>query len=233
MCLSYPGTNKTIEAFVLSHSLSFFKGPLLHALASVGSGMGREKVDFALPRTYEEVQGIAKRVAENVSFPEALAKEVGITHRDVKWIRENGRCVDNIIPAPSTIPKAGQGAFARRHLGEGDVIVPLPLFQMHRDSLIVWSDHPDKNTGSFMADGSQLLLNYCFGHNESTLVLCPLTNAALINHCSKRKRQCGDNGPNAMYRWDTSWDLFTNDWLKMSIHDIHSVSVSVLFIHFE
>lgn len=49
--------------------------------------------------------------------------------------------------------------------------------------------------------GTQLLLNYCFSNPHSTVLLCPTTNAVLINHCSIRTKQCGPNGPNADYRW--------------------------------
>ena len=39
----------------------------------------------------------------------------------------------------------------------------------------------------------QLLINYCFGHRKSEILLCPTTSVALVNH-SKEKA-------NAKIRW--------------------------------
>jgi hypothetical protein len=210
--LSRP-VNKTLQDQLTKYSIEH----LLDALALKAASINRPRVDYALPSSLDELNRIAERVAHNTPFAEALALEVGITHRSVDWIIENGRCVDNIIPGKSKIPRAGQGAFAQRLIRAGDVIVPLPLFQMHKDSFTIWSD----DEGKYTPNGTQLLLNYCFSHSNSSLVLCPLTNAALINHCSTRNAQCGEQGPNAIYRWDTTWDLFTNKWLNMSVEEIH------------
>ena len=50
----------------------------------------------------------------------------------------------------------------------------------------------------------EVILNYCFGHSQSTLVMCPVTNTVLVNHCSEKisRLPCGsgDKGPNAEYR---------------------------------
>jgi len=42
-------------------------------------------------------------------------------------------------------------------------------------------------------NSKQLLLNYCFGHRKSEILLCPTTSVALINHSSKE--------PNVEIRW--------------------------------
>eukprot|EP00542_Grammatophora_oceanica_P001423 CAMPEP_0194070020 /NCGR_PEP_ID=MMETSP0009_2-20130614/87956_1 /TAXON_ID=210454 /ORGANISM="Grammatophora oceanica, Strain CCMP 410" /LENGTH=289 /DNA_ID=CAMNT_0038723257 /DNA_START=60 /DNA_END=926 /DNA_ORIENTATION=- len=68
--------------------------------------------------------------------------------------------------------------------------------------------------------GKQLLLNYCFGHAESSLLLCPYTSAILLNHCSPRQsRDCGD-GPNAKVRIQSGWDKSTSSWLEMTVEDM-------------
>jgi hypothetical protein len=66
----------------------------------------------------------------------------------------------------------------------------------------------------------QLLVNYCFGHGESSLLLCPVTNVILINHCSDRTQQCGPEGPNAMFQWATKLDGNTQLWLNKTLEDI-------------
>jgi len=60
--------------------------------------------------------------------------------------------------------------------------------------------------------GQHLLLNYCFSHRHSSMLLCPSTHGALINHDSI--------SPNAEYQWSSSWDATTKQWLNMSYHDI-------------
>lgn len=114
----------------------------------------------------------------------------------------------------STLPHAGQGGFAQYRIKQGEIVVPAPLIQIvDKNSLIV-------NDDDGKPSGWQLLINYCFGHAESSLLLCPDTNALLINHCSERKKECGPNGPNAMYRWSTGWEPRSDEWRKQSLKEI-------------
>ena len=205
---------------------------LIHAFS------GPEKmprVSLTIPKTIDELDRVTKRVNASMSFADALAKEVGIKNRSVDWIIENGRCIDNIVPGRSTLPGAGRGAIAQRLVVRGEVIVPVPLLQiMDRGSLTIFSREHLEKTGEDESVGTQMLLNYCFGHEESSLLLCPLTNAVLINHCSARKGQCGNKGPNAMYRWDTTWDRTTKQWLNMTLDELHEVCRAVrVFACFE
>jgi hypothetical protein len=69
----------------------------------------------------------------------------------------------------------------------------------------------------------QLLLNYCFGHSQSTLLLCPLTNAILINHCSTRNPNVAcPHGPNAKVQWASSWDKTNGEWLQMTFEELRN-----------
>ena len=97
-----------------------------------------------------------------------------------------GYCLDNIREGSSTIEGAGRGAFAKRRLEKGSVVAPAPLVQII-DSSVLDSDMANNNATS------QLLLNYCFGHRTSKLLLCPTTHVTLINHNYK--------APNAEIRW--------------------------------
>jgi len=72
----------------------------------------------------------------------------------------------------------------------------------------------------------QLLTNYCFGDDESSLLLCPASNANLINHCSSRLKQpeghCDPKkGPNAILRWGVDFDPETSEWLKQTVEEIN------------
>ena len=100
-----------------------------------------------------------------------------------------GYCLDNIREGPSTIEGAGRGAFATRQLKQDTVITPAPLVQIMDRSVLNYDTARSNAT-------SQLLINYCFGHRKSTLLLCPTTHLTLINHNSK--------SPNAKIRWSKS-----------------------------
>jgi len=85
----------------------------------------------------------------------------------------------------STLAEFGRRAFSTRFLTSGTVAFPAPLMQiMNKSSLQIKSE-----TNSTQ----QLLLNYCFGHRQSQVLLCPTTQAALINHNSE--------GANVEIRW--------------------------------
>jgi hypothetical protein len=100
-----------------------------------------------------------------------------------------GYCLDNIREGPSTIEGAGSGAFATRRLKQDTIITPAPLVQIMDRSVFNY----DPSSGNAT---SQLLLNYCFGHRKSALLLCPTTHLTLINHNSEL--------PNAKIRWSKS-----------------------------
>lgn len=124
----------------------------------------------ALPKTVEEA---------TLAFYEDLemVHQLNAT-RSIKWLEENGKCIDHIIPKQSTIEGAGRGAFAKRDLPKGTIITGLPLHHIPmKDNFIplfrtLRDDNPDEEARREAA-GKQLQLNYCFGHNESTLLLCP------------------------------------------------------------
>ena len=144
-----------------------------------------------------------------------IARFVGTTPRSPAWIRENGLCVENLIPGKSQITDAGRGAFAQFALSKDEIIVPVPLLQiMNRDVLIMTDESQE-------VVGTQLLLNYCFGHSKSSLLLCPLTNAILINHCSSRKpNPACKRGPNAKVQWASAWDATYPRWTELTLEEL-------------
>lgn len=176
-----------------------------------------------LPKTFAQLENIILKAPSLTSRGIAmrLAREIGTTPRSVDWIRQNGICVHNIVAKQSKLPHAGQGAVAQRFMGEGDVIVPAPMLHIvDKEVLRMHGDHDDDDDNPVKP--YQLLLNYCFGHNQSSLLLCPVTNAMLVNHCSnRRKGECGKNGPNAEYRWASGWDHGkTEVWLNKTLEEL-------------
>lgn len=142
-----------------------------------------------------------------------LAKELGTQSRSVEWIIENGLCVENLLPGPSRLPHAGQGAIAQFPLTKGETIVPAPLLQIIDRDVLATYDHRGEKVGT------QLLMNYCFGHRDSSILLCPDTNAILINHCSTRQKECEPRGPNAKVQW-ASWEKDNDRWLQMPLQEL-------------
>jgi len=148
-----------------------------------------------------------------------------VTNRTVSWIRENGQCLDHIYAAKSTVPHAGRGAFARRKLSKGDVITPIPLLHIMNKTNFTLYGYDIKDGVKVRNEevvGKQLLINYCFTHPESYLLLCPSTHGALINHSQK---------PNAEYRW-SKFHKKTDEWLKMSIDELDEVRTNFNCVFF-
>lgn len=134
-----------------------------------------------------------------------------------EWLRQHGMCMDNLIQGRSTIEQAGRGAFATRTIQENELIAPAPLVHiLDKASLNMFQPHMDENFKFSVSDkvvGQQLLLNYCFGHKESTKLLCPIgSSTGFINHSPN---------PNAALRWSTH-QSHQKDWLNMTIDALGS-----------
>eukprot|EP00816_Leptocylindrus_hargravesii_P013146 CAMPEP_0196809040 /NCGR_PEP_ID=MMETSP1362-20130617/9000_1 /TAXON_ID=163516 /ORGANISM="Leptocylindrus danicus, Strain CCMP1856" /LENGTH=684 /DNA_ID=CAMNT_0042183585 /DNA_START=106 /DNA_END=2157 /DNA_ORIENTATION=+ len=140
--------------------------------------------------------------------------------RSMDWLKDNGICMDNIQSGPSTIRDAGRGAFAMRFMEKGSVIAPMPLLHVNKAYFNMYELAPDEDEDldrdGDKVLGHQQLINYCFGHEETTMLLCSFTSANLINHarCSEGDGTCKFE-PNAAYRW-SSWEAHEK-WLKMPV----------------
>lgn len=150
--------------------------------------------------------------------------------RPLTWLEENGRCLDNVVPGRSTIHQAGQGAFATRFLSKGEVVVPIPLLVQvtDRETLNMYKLETDSDGKTIAVGdpiGRQLLENYCYGHEQSSLLLCAGSNANLINHCSSRTEggPCGRNGANAELRWARDFDPSTSEWLGKTLEQVRDL----------
>ena len=102
-------------------------------------------------------------------------------------------------------------------MDKGSVISPMPLLPIHRDTLkmkqMMGDDHDHSNTKSGHSTNNkyQLLLNYCFGHPDSSLLFFPYGSTAnFINHGGE---------PNAFIRWSSS-DLSKSENLERGVKDV-------------
>jgi len=170
-----------------------------------------------LPKDAKELQEMRSVGGSMDDLIWYLARYKGLKHHETEWIQRNGICLENFAPGKSTIHQAGNGGIAQLHITKGDIVVPVPLLQvMDKEALAIY-ESADKGEKEFKEIGKQLLLNYCWGHSESRLLLCPQTNAVLLNHCSERTKECGSEGPNAEIRWASDWHTSTKSWLEMSL----------------
>lgn len=171
----------------------------------------RPKASFGgslLPSSFTQLESLMKGGKKNLL--RNIAKEFTTVPRSVDWIKEKGFCVEALVSGRSQIPHAGQGAFAQWKIRRNEVIVPVPLLHISdKEALKIRNTEGD-------TIGHQLLSNYCFGHHESSLLLCPASNAILLNHCSSK--HCS-SGPNAILRW-ASWDNETQNWLSLTYEEL-------------
>lgn len=173
-----------------------------------------------LPQNRQEFEHIQSNVDTNDLEALALFLAVykGLNTKTVDEIRRDGMCMERMKPGTSTIPQAGQGGFAQFPIRKDEMIVPSPVLHiMDKDVLALFNTSTDERIGM------QLLVNYCMSHPESSVLLCPDTNALLINHCSTRMKdweQYCPNGPNAEARWASGWDSTSDKWRQMSLDEL-------------
>ena len=177
------------------------------------------RISIAFPKKFEEIEYFAEVGTAKRDYNRSI--------RDVDWLEKNGKCVDNLRAGLSTIPQAGRGAFATRFIPKGGVIAPAPLIHFEKERLIMYDvdgsyeDHLVRNITAPVH--MQLLLNYCFGHANSSLLLNPYGSfTSLINHDSKN--------PNARIKW--AQDMRHSDWLEASVESFESESHSGLMVDF-
>ncbi|KAK1747381.1 hypothetical protein QTG54_001344 [Skeletonema marinoi] len=160
----------------------------------------------ALPETHKD--GIRAIKAGDI-----MGVEVENSIRSLEYLEEHGKCVDNIVPQQSTIPHAGRGAFATRFIPKGGLVAPAPLVHIADKSKANMYATKKSPNGNITRDEEkvvhkQIILNYCFGHPNSTLLLFPYSsNVVYINHHSTEY--------NAKLRWTDDFDSFHHkDWLE-------------------
>jgi hypothetical protein len=109
--------------------------------------------------------------------------------RNQSWLEQHGVCVDHLREGPSKLPHAGRGAFSTRFLPNGTIVAPLPMIHITNDRYFNMYALTTDDKGRKVIElpkrvvGKQLLLNYCYGHPNSTMLLCPYgSDVNLVNH---------------------------------------------------
>lgn len=168
-----------------------------------------ERFNSAFPKNLTDVP----RLAEEGTAKDSLPNRV----RSLEWLEQNGLCLDNIRVDWSTIRQAGKGAFATRNLAKDTTVLPIPLVHLRRHSMEVFaSDDYDDPTVEVRFEGLQQLLNYCFGHPDSSLLLYPYSPMSnYINHNATKA--------NVYLKWSSLPNHLTS-WLERTPDDLDSES---------
>jgi hypothetical protein len=203
---------------------------LMSKFANVAFAKSHPSGKTFTPEIVEDIWSVIANKAAHKRTKTALWKDVQkvldnheedylpeITTRSNEWLQQNGVCIDNVKSGASSIHEAGRGAFARRPIAAGEIIAPNPVLQLNRTKQI----HEERTNPD-----ERLLINYCFGHANSTMMLCPyVTGVAVINHNS-----VDTNTPNAEVRL-SNHTFFNRDLLDKSAHTIMEslVMIGIVF----
>jgi len=136
------------------------------------------------------------------------------TKKPVPALRKEGMCLDHIRPATSFIKGAGRGAFATRALPKGTVVAPIPLIPIQSRQALMSS------RSSSASKNHQLLLNYCLGHAQSSMLLVPYAPVVnLVNHGGSGSTDEAA-AANVKMQWSTSTLHLGKKLLDMSLEEV-------------
>jgi len=164
------------------------------------------KLRMALPETLEKAKEARTSGTAMLTVPNVI--------RSSEWLDKNGICLDNIRSGQSEIDQAGRGAIATRKIEKGSIIAPLPLIHMDRRKLRMFEDFDNEDDPNELSE--QLILNYSYGHRDSTLLLFPYSPIVnfLNNNSDKMK-------VNARIRWSSS-KYNAKEWEKLTADEVLS-----------
>jgi hypothetical protein len=186
-----------------SDSLKDYAG--VHRFSDPTAGSFSYHHNFAFSAMRDLVEGEELAVPCSRETKHHADNEVKRTGRPVEWLKQNGICLDSFSVAPSTLPGVGRGAFSKRAVEKDKVITSTPVVHFDRSQLEIVEQSTESDEKILGAHkhgiqytdkvvGQQLLLNYCFGHPDSNILLLPYAPGVnIINHNSEKA--------NAVIRW--------------------------------
>lgn len=152
----------------------------------------------ALPRSIDQMDQVLEKGISSILQPHHL--------RDNLQDMPEARCMESIVAGQSLIEGAGRGGFAAWSFQEGEVITGSPLIHIHEKELLNLFSRENRLIESSHVVGKQLLMNYCWGHPETALLLCPYGSGVnYINHSRKRANVKIQWAPNGHIGQDDAW----------------------------
>ena len=178
----------------------------------------------ALPGSHKD--GIRAIIAGDIQ-----TVEVENSIRSIEYLEKHGKCMDNIVPKQSTIPHAGRGAFATRFIPKGGLVSPAPVVHIADKSKVNMYAEKRGPNGNIIRDSDnmvhkQIILNYCFSHPNSTLLLFPYSsNVVYINHHS--------SDYNAKLQWTNDFSFYHHkEWLAKPVDFLEDQWTAGLMLEF-
>ena len=172
------------------------------------------RTQHALPLTSEQAQHIdyTARHTNNTVAYYGLTNHTAL--RSIEWLNQNGMCLDHIMAQPVANRPAERGAFARRFIPQGQRVAPAPLIHLsRRHTDMIYADMVGGVPKTVLWQGHQLLLNYCYGHPKSSMLLFPYSHGVnLINHPTNAQQA------NVGLRWSTR--MKHPEWLQYNVSQL-------------
>jgi SET domain len=155
---------------------------------------------------------------------------------NVLSLANDGVCMDTIQIRESTIPNIGRGAFTKQYFAAGDIVASTPVIHFDRSQTDIvqqslkevhriphFRDHGIEYTGKVI--GQQLLLNYCYGHPNSNVLLLPYgPGVNFINHHTTKA--------NVQIRWLTKFgesELYRSGTISvMEMYELPATSTKLM-----
>lgn len=187
-------------------------------VASDIPGQRNSNIVSLVPETLEEVKEIAEMGVARSQFPKSV--------QPIDWLQDNGWCIDKIRPGISLRPELGRGALAARPIAAGEVIVASPMLYLFKQQL----DYIREDDAGNIVLRKQQILNYCFGHPHSSIVLFPMGHLSnLINH--------GGINSNVSLRWASddkqpTWWTDSNERREMVSNDAERFGGSGIILEY-
>jgi hypothetical protein len=244
---SYVAATSLLQSFVditehVTSRFQFHTMPTIHTISVLEELFRKDLYDgiLRIMKTWpgRTLAALPDRVDDVAAV---LRSEHGTKHndfnrsiRDLGYLREHGVCVDFLEVKPSTIVHAGRGVFATKRFAVNEVVTAVPLLHLpNRTVLDVQHDEiglgrgnkDKKKRKSDSPSHPQLLLNYCFGHRDASILLCPYgIFSSLINHApttAHDRRRSSSGGSLAAANVKAVWSsrITTHpEWRDMPIH---------------
>lgn len=186
--------------------------------ATAGAFSHLQQIDFTATRAISAGQELLLDPSELSDLrapttPASLDATTATPHvqRSMEWLQQHGRCVDHLEVHSSQQVAHQYGAFVRRGpIRRGQRISSSPVVPLLKEHLKL----PLQTLPSELRQSPvyQLLLNYCYGHVDSSLLLLPTAPAInLINHASPGTKA------NVALRWSAE---LPSTWAEQSPQQI-------------
>ncbi|KAL7539984.1 hypothetical protein ACHAWF_006563 [Thalassiosira exigua] len=173
--------------------------------------------------------GAREEAGKNATALKAEEKDAGARWYDPERLFEEGLCLDNMY-ADKSPNGYGRGALASRSLPKGSIVAPVPVLPVPRDELRYLRSKERKKVMSYRTklrkqleeEGRsseeieeeakeamppdvrwrrQLMLNYCYGHRNSSVLMFPYGKvASYVNHAPS-VAEGDDPVANVALRW--------------------------------